>query len=114
MKSGKLESNEQCGKAELLNDYFISLFGQSKTPILTGTRGGLNGLKISDKELSDIVSHLNADKSTGPNSIGNLILKNAITLFVNPGNYFFKHSRIKCIFQNFEKLVSYTNFQRRR
>ena len=49
MKSGKLESNEECGKAELLYDYFISVFGQSETPIPTGTRGGSTVMKISEK-----------------------------------------------------------------
>ena len=44
-------------------------------------------MKISEKQLSVIMSHLIPDKSTGPDNIGNLILEipsPAITLFVNP------------------------------
>ena len=48
LKSGKLKSNEDCGKIELLKDYFTSVFDQKTTPIPTGTRGGLNDIKISE------------------------------------------------------------------
>ena len=45
MKSGTLESNKDCGKAWLLNDYFISVFGRCETPIPTGRRGKLTKVK---------------------------------------------------------------------
>ena len=62
----------------------ITLFGKSDMKLdSTFEPGTLNQLKVNQIQISDIMEHLNVNKSMGHDIIGNFVLKNATVLSVN-------------------------------
>ena len=68
-------------KAELFNRYFVSVFSKSEKLTTTNSDESLNTLTCSENQIGDILCDLNPNKSTGPDRIGNLILKNCRKTF---------------------------------
>ena len=76
MRNGSNVSTNGNEKCELFNDYFVGVFGKSEMKLdSTSEPGTLNQLKVNQNQISDIMEHLNVNKSMGHDKIGNLVLK---------------------------------------
>ena len=62
-------------KAEVYNQYFASVFSKSNMQPGNEPNNILNSTNYTEEEISDIMFELNPDKPTGPDKIGNTLLK---------------------------------------
>ena len=62
-------------KAEVFNQYFASVFSKSNMQPGYDTNNILNTANYTEEQISDILFELIPDKSTGPDKIGNTLLK---------------------------------------
>ena len=86
------------------------MFGQKKTPILTGIRGGLKDIRIPEKHSSDLMSHLNPEKPIGLVNIGNLFLKKCHRTLCKSMKLLFQFFLIEGLFRHFGILVRLHQF----
>ena len=77
-------------KRQNFNRYFISVFSKCEKVTTTYTNKSLNKLTCSEKRIGDILFDLNPDKSTGPDRIGNLILKKCHKTLCKPMKLLFQ------------------------
>ena len=84
-------------KANLLNDYFVSIStideSQSNLPdFILKTNSFLNDILITESEISDILSHLIVNKANGPDEISHRMLKETCSTINNPVCILFNRS----------------------
>ena len=103
-------------KAESFNFFFASVFNQKTEIPTTCSKQNLNFIKVDSTKVENLLKDLNIHKSTGPDGIGNLLLRNcssSITKSVtflyqtimNKGTYptYWKVSQISPVFKDGNK-----------
>ena len=73
LSTQKTETDQE--KAKLFNQFFQSVFNEKQHHCITFENRGLNSLLFSETEIQHILEHLTLNKSTGPDNIGNIVLK---------------------------------------
>ena len=73
LSTQKAETDQE--KAKLFNQFFQSVFNEKQHHCITFENRGLNSLLFSETEIQHILEHLTLNKSTGPDNIGNIVLK---------------------------------------
>ena len=98
-------------KANVLNDYFVSIstIDDSHTTLpdfILKTNSSLNNIRITDREISDILLNLNVNKATGPDEISHRMLKETHSTICQPLCILFNRSMQENSYPNCWKLAN--------
>ncbi len=84
-------------KAEVLNEYFVSISAVDDTNVelpifLSRTNARIETIHITEKDVKDIISILNVHKATGPDEISHRMLKETSSTICKPLALLFNRS----------------------
>lgn len=108
VKLGDLEASDDFTKAELFNEYFASVFNQLDQVTIDLNRRELNTLNCNELKISKILNALDTNKSTGPDKIGNLLLKKCCDTLSKSLSLVFQTCTNKGIYPEYWKLSQVT------
>ena len=91
-------------KAEVFNQYFASVFTKSNRQPGNEPNNILNSANYTEEQISDISIELNPDKSTGPDKIGNTLLKKCLKALCKTIKLIFRTCLNKQCYPNYWKI----------
>ena len=95
-------------KAEVFNHYFASVFSKSNLQPGYEPNNILNTANYTEEQISDILFELNPDKSTGPEKIGNTLLKKCHKNLCKSLKLFFRTCLNKQCYPSYWKICQIT------
>ena len=98
-----IENNDKC--AEILNNYFSSVFTSGQSEIVNDLSAfpfvpDIEDVFITEEKINEKIQNLNVNKSTGPDGIPALLIKNNSEFFTPILTKIFRRSYNECVIPN--------------
>ena len=94
MKHNSISAESDKEKADLLNNYFFSVFTDSAAdlPMLSELHSLITDISLNPNEVFEVLNALQTTKATGADNIGPSVLKNCAASLAQPLHFLFSLS----------------------